>query len=158
MTVYVKHAFRLGVDITFIDCSSFGDAKLSDVKCASTMNTIDMFWMHSFWFQTFRSCTIVFNFWSCLILLEIIFVSRVCCSCGWISCSSSFNVQFSMSGTMMSSSSSLLVYSSNWSVSLNYPEMRSLRIQLPEGSLIRFRLSISKQRSFIFLVMKNGRD
>ena len=64
-------------------------------------------------------------------------VSWVCCSCVRDSSFSSFKALFSMSGAMMSSFSSSLAYSSNWSVSLCSPEIRFLRIQLPEGSLIR---------------------
>ena len=132
-----KHALTLGADVTFIDCASFSETNTPDVKCASTMNTIDMFWVHSFWFLTFRCFTILFNFCSFLIFREIISASCDCSSCARDSSFPSFKALFWMSGATISSFSSSLVNSSNWSVSLCSPEIRFFRIQLPEGSRIR---------------------
>ena len=73
VTVCLKHEIKFVAGITFIDCSSFSKANTSDCKYASTMNTIEMFWVHSFWFQTSGCQLIVFNFYRYLILSEIIF-------------------------------------------------------------------------------------
>ena len=56
--VCLQHALKFSADITSIDCSSFSDVNTLDVKCASTMNTFDMFRMHSFWFKACWCCTI----------------------------------------------------------------------------------------------------
>ena len=135
--VRLKQALIFGADVTFIDCTSFSEANTPDVKCASPMKKLICFECTPFGLRHLGASqlsSISAAAWSCG---KSFFVSWACCSCDWISSFSSFNALFSMSGAMMLSCSLSRTYSSNHSVPLCSPEIRFLRIQLPEGSLIR---------------------